>query len=125
MEKSSKPPLRLATALLETAAGIDGNAGWPAAPSRIAALSPSRTKADSFFIPFFIRFFIPPFSLQRYYPTFACEALALGGGVRSGVELPPEFDKEFEEKRLSMFYWVDFRLTHRTVDAMAFGREYT
>src|SRR5580692_2764459 len=51
MENSSKPPLRLATALPETGTGMAGNLGSPDAPRRIAAPSTSRTKADSFFIP--------------------------------------------------------------------------
>src|ERR1017187_3900660 len=48
-EKSSKPPLRLATALLETAAGIDGNFG-SSCPRTLAAQSTRREKAESFFI---------------------------------------------------------------------------
>src|SRR5580693_6205455 len=50
MVNSSKPPLRLATALPETGTGMEGNLGSPDAPTRIATPSASRAKADSFFI---------------------------------------------------------------------------
>src|ERR1700730_16783110 len=49
IEKSSSPPLRLATALLETAAGMAGILAGSAA-SMMAAQSASRIKPDSFFI---------------------------------------------------------------------------
>src|SRR5258707_1935123 len=49
IEKSSSPPLRLATALLETAAGMAGILGASAA-SIAAAQSARRRKPDSFFI---------------------------------------------------------------------------
>src|ERR1700674_1044189 len=49
MEKSWKPPFRLATALPETAAGMGGNLG-SSAPESITAHRISRKKAESFFI---------------------------------------------------------------------------
>src|ERR1700733_4378660 len=51
MENSSKPPLRLATALPETAPGMEGNLGSSAAPRRVAAPSTRRKKANHCFIP--------------------------------------------------------------------------
>src|SRR5258708_12324452 len=49
IEKSSSPPLRLATALMETAAGMAGILGASAA-SIAGAQSARRRKPDSFFI---------------------------------------------------------------------------
>src|SRR5437660_6474052 len=48
-ENNWRPPFRLATALLETAAGIGGILGSPAAKSRMAT-SASRRTDDNFFI---------------------------------------------------------------------------
>jgi hypothetical protein len=50
MEKSRNPPLRLATALLETAAGMGGNFGSSAA-IEVKAQSTRRKNMESFFIP--------------------------------------------------------------------------
>src|SRR5580700_11842368 len=50
MVNSSKPPLRLATALPETGTGMEGNLGSPDAPRRIAAPSTGKAQAGSFFI---------------------------------------------------------------------------
>src|SRR4030081_2092046 len=57
IEKSWRPPLRLATALLETAAGMAGILPASAA-SMMAAQSANRRKPDSFFIDEILRLHI-------------------------------------------------------------------
>src|SRR5580692_8548902 len=77
MEKSSNPCLRLATALPETAAGIEGNFGSPDAPRRIAAQIASRTRADCFFIPLILpHLFFGGGSQSQIFRTMFC------GGIR-------------------------------------------
>src|SRR5580658_1462187 len=72
MEKSSKPCLRLATALPETAAGIEGNFASPDAPRRIAAQLASRTRADSFCIPVILPHLFSTVDLRiRLEPEFS------------------------------------------------------